>query len=541
MSGAMSRTKITYRSFFILAASLLLLTFRVDAQSLSKVEKEAIEAFDKRDFQKALTSAEALLSANNQRVDVLFIAAESAHNLRKFDLAEIYFSRINPANRIGRYSVTDLRLAEIKAATGKCEEAKRFYQNYLLINPDPNDLFSRIVKEKIDNCKVSTPLVQSNVSNFNIKPLGKNINTPYHDIAPQRYADKIYFTTAVPVDGNMKPVNRIFYAVREESPKPFVETPKLPGLQVANAALTPEADRIYYTICKDENFTTQEQCEIWYRDRTYEGAWSYQVRLPRHINLAGYTATQPNIGFDRPSNKQILYFVSNRPGGKGKLDIWSSVIERDGTFGEPVCLPFNTMDDEVTPFFFSPNQSLYFSSNSSQGLGGHDVYIAGKAATGNWTRPQILEGINTAFDEIYFYLHQGSHTGYFASNRPNAGCPEPITACRNFDLYEVHTFSMLDVSVFNAVDSTALTGSTLELMDLGTGFIDTTCVRIPVNNTKLGIGTGKAYRLIVSQPGYYPVYADIEPQQVSFLTHFEKKVFLKPMRKGSAPAGGTDR
>ena len=504
---------------------------RVIAQSWNTTEQEAVEAFEQRDFEKALARAESLLALDSQRVDALFIGGESARNLGANDLAEIYLSRIPNQAKKGRYAITDLRLAEINVARGKCEEGNRFFRRYLALCPDPDDLFARYVEEKVKACTGVQTSVKTQV-NVDIRPLGKNINTPFSDHAPVRYADKMYFTTPVSTGQDGRQVNRIFTAIRDEPAQPFVENPKQTDLQISNVALTPNADRIYYTLCKDADVLSQNKCEIWFRDKSYEGFWEHPVRLPRHINLPDFTTTQPNIGFDRSSNKKMLYFVSNRPGGKGKLDIWCSVIERDGTFGEPYPLPINTPDDDVTPYFFTPTQTIYFSSNTASGEGGFDIYKAEKTAMSTWTQPQNLEApLNTPYDETYFILHHGSHAGYFSSNRPNPGCPDAGTACKNFDLYEVRMFALLDLSVYNAADSSALSGSNVELIDMTTGQTDTTLIKMPGSASSLVLGLGHAYRLIVSQSGYYPVYEEIDTQRLNFSSRRDAQVFMKPMKK----------
>lgn len=509
-------------------------------QTLNATEKLALEAFDQGDFQAALTHAQALLSIDNSRIDALFMAGQSAFQTGRFDLAEIYFSRIPELNRTGLYTATNLRLAEMSIMQDKCVEAKRLYEAFQQNNLNSEDLFSKTIKEKIEQCqKKEEPapeLVQvEDVQKINIRALEENVNTPKNEIALQRYADKLYFTRAIMLEGSQKPVNRIFTVVRGEPPRPFVENPKQISLQVGNPALTPKADRIYYSICKDSDYTKQEQCQIWYRDRTYDGAWSHPIALPKHINLSGFTATQPNIGFDILSNQEILYFVSDRPGGRGKMDIWATEVRRDGSFGEPINLDCNSPDDDVTPFFHPQEKSLYFSSNREEGLGGFDVYVTEKAVANTWTTPKNLKEVNSTFDDLYFYLHQSSHKAYLSSNRPTSACPDPAASCQNFDLYEVKSFSSLPISVFNAVDSIELKGCNIELMDVETGRIDTTIVGLRTNSAQIPISAGKSFRLIISKPNYYPLFDEIKSQRFNFHSLPEKKVYLIPMQKESIP------
>ena len=72
--------------------------------------------------------------------------------------------------------------------------------------------------------------------------------------------------------------------------------------------------------------------------------------------------SQPSIS---PDGKE-LYFVSNRPGGKGKMDLWKSSLTEEGSFGQPINLgkEINTQEDEMSPFIHMDNQTLYFASKA---------------------------------------------------------------------------------------------------------------------------------------------------------------------------------
>ena len=69
----------------------------------------------------------------------------------------------------------------------------------------------------------------------------------------------------------------------------------------------------------------------------------------------------------------------------GGMDIWCSPIERNGTYGKPFPLPFNTTADEVTPFFHQQKQVLYFSSNWAGSESGFDIYQSANTWSGTPT------------------------------------------------------------------------------------------------------------------------------------------------------------
>ena len=65
------------------------------------------------------------------------------------------------------------------------------------------------------------------------------------------------------------------------------------------------------------------------------------------------------------SGDSLLYFSSNRSGGYGGSDIYVSMLNADGDWGEPLNLgyPINTEADE-RDFIVTPDGSgMYFASN----------------------------------------------------------------------------------------------------------------------------------------------------------------------------------
>ena len=70
--------------------------------------------------------------------------------------------------------------------------------------------------------------------------------------------------------------------------------------------------------------------------------------------------TQATIGIH--SNIKALYFVSDRKGGFGGLDIWVSIIDEKGNFGIPINAgnKINSSFDEITPFYNKYDQKYIF-------------------------------------------------------------------------------------------------------------------------------------------------------------------------------------
>src|SRR5690606_24760973 len=114
-----------------------------------------------------------------------------------------------------------------------------------------------------------------------------------------------------------------------------------------------------------------------------------------------------------------LYFVSNRKGGQGGMDIWYSDWAGE-SWGEPVNLgpTVNTPYDEQTPVIHFDNETLYFSSDGHPGLGRQDIYVT-RLREGRWTEPANLGyPLNTNRDESGLIVSLDGTKAYFAAERP---------------------------------------------------------------------------------------------------------------------------
>ncbi len=139
-----------------------------------------------------------------------------------------------------------------------------------------------------------------------------------------------------------------------------------------------------------------------------------EAELLRTIDEEGFTSTMPSVGVI--DGTEYLFFVSNRPGGKGKMDIWYA-RSSNGTFINPENAGdiINTVDDELTPFY--RNDQLYFSSDWHKGFGGTDIFSI-KGTPGSWGFPTNLgKPLNSSYNDVY-YKEINDTLAFLSSNRP---------------------------------------------------------------------------------------------------------------------------
>ena len=101
------------------------------------------------------------------------------------------------------------------------------------------------------------------------------------------------------------------------------------------------------------------------------GKWEKPEKLPAHINVGGKVQTP----FLHPDG-QTLYFSADSLPGMGGSDIYFTRREPDGVWGKPQNLgfPINTKGEEGMLIVSLDGRTAYFASDRPGGKGGLDIY-----------------------------------------------------------------------------------------------------------------------------------------------------------------------
>ena len=517
-----------YIRYWFLILTLLGIGSEGYGQYLDHYEKYALGAYHSKNYSTALLYSQKVLEIDSQSITSLFITGEAAKNMEKYEMAEMYLEKIPDEGKIGYFSASDFELAVVKRNLRKYDEAIAFYKKYLSVNRAADDLLTLYAEEELKLLQEMSDEEKSAFI-FRPRPLSANINTEFTESAPFRYADKLYFTSAYKEGEKTPTVSRIFEAIQHYPARLVAVNPKDGTLNASNITLMPDASRMYYTLCEDNDYRLQNQCGIWFRNREYDGTWGPPKKLPAQINLKNHTTTQPTIGWDKNFRKYVLYFASDRPGGKGKLDIWGVTIERDGTFGEPFNLPFNTPEDEVTPFYHQASQTLFFSSNGMETMGGLDILKVSKEED-SWTEPENLgELFNSSSDDLYYTFHSSSGNAYFSSGRLS-----DVTRSQNRldnDLYEAHVFVDVKIQAFDSLNHTPLKSPSVKVEDLSVQSVGNFSTRPDETQMVVRLEAGKKYQLTLNVTGYEPVIFDLNTLNYSCITTLERTFYLQAYKK----------
>jgi outer membrane protein OmpA-like peptidoglycan-associated protein len=176
---------------------------------------------------------------------------------------------------------------------------------------------------------------------------------------------------------------------------------------------------------RSENGWDQGGCDL-YMAYTGDSVWSTPENFGATINTPAFEG-MPALS---PDNRE-LYFVSDRPGGFGGLDIWVSKFD-NGLWQAPRNLGplINTAGNETAPFIHIDNNTLYFASDALPGMGGNDIYYCRRINDTTWSKPQNMGyPYNTSSDENSICVTIDGTRAYLASDRDSTS--------GNFDIYQV--------------------------------------------------------------------------------------------------------
>jgi WD40-like Beta Propeller Repeat len=126
-------------------------------------------------------------------------------------------------------------------------------------------------------------------------------------------------------------------------------------------------------------------------------------------------------GFEDPTTGRLtLYFNSDRPGGVGGLDIYTSTLQADGKFSAPKLVPeLSTSADDTMPTIREDGLELFLTSTRPGGLGGIDIWTSTRASTSDpWSTPvNVGAPVNTSFGEQRGVTFGDATKLYFFSGR----------------------------------------------------------------------------------------------------------------------------
>jgi outer membrane protein OmpA-like peptidoglycan-associated protein len=289
------------------------------------------------------------------------------------------------------------------------------YNKYKELLPSTDRVNIEYVDKQIDACNVALEylenpidiqktnlgeLINNNASNYKAVISGDGNTLIYMNELP--FYDAVYFSRFE--DGKWTEPTNITSQIQSDGDQ-FVTSASFDGTQ------------LYLT--KEDNFNSDIYTSSYVNEQ-----WAKSMPLSKPVN-SKYWESHASISKDG----KTLYFTSNRRGGLGEMDIYKSVLNEEGEWGNPKNLGsvVNTALNEDTPFITEDGKSLFFSSQGHSSMGGYDIYVTSIDDEGNWTDPVNLGyPINTTDDDLFYYPWNNGQVAYLALLEPDGYGKEDI-------------------------------------------------------------------------------------------------------------------
>lgn len=416
-------------------------------------------------------------------------------------------------------------------SNGEYQKALSSFETFLTYK-DKRATMNDSARKMIEKCHFALNQVANPVP-FSPKNIGVGVNTDLDEYWPSLSVDEktLVYTVRLPKspDKGIKGTKwqeDLYISFRNDDGEwakgEPVKSPLNTEFNEGAQSVSSDGKTIYFTICRGE-------CNLYQSVLEPDGLWSPPQKLPPTINTERYSEKQPSISPDG----RTLYFVSNRPEGFGKFDIWKSELKPDGTWGSPSNLGsvINTDESEQSPFIHFDNKTLYFSSSGHMGMGGQDIFVSRLDSMGNWTTPINLGyPINTHGDEDGLIVNARGNNAYYSSD---------INPERGRDIFTFELYPEVRPTPTSYITGTVRNSKTLEPVEANIKLVDLKLDRVVMDvvSTLKGeflvcLPVNNRYGLFVSAPGYlfHSEHFDLT-EYYSFDKPLRLDVLLQPIEK----------
>jgi outer membrane protein OmpA-like peptidoglycan-associated protein len=197
-----------------------------------------------------------------------------------------------------------------------------------------------------------------------------------------------------------------------------------------NPVLSPDGKTLYFVrVDHPQNrHGVKGSQDAWVTNLQEDGSWSTAQRMPDQINIGRYNAV---LSVSDNGKTLLINGVYNKKGTLWKKRGFSLVKMGESGWGrpEPVKISgYNTMSKgpHNSAFLSADGKSLILSFGKKRNRNIQNLYYSAMMSDGKWSRPFLLEGLNSKFTDEAPFLSANNREIYFTSNRRSQS---------NFDIY----------------------------------------------------------------------------------------------------------
>ncbi|MFT5617620.1 MAG: OOP family OmpA-OmpF porin [Arenicella sp.] len=529
--------------FLLTACFFCLFSANIDAQKYSSSNKKAIKLFEDarkssldRDFDKAITTLEKALKTDpnfaeaHQEMGMYYMV------LRDIPKARGYFNKaleLQPDAK--NMMMSNIEIATFSLIEGDYEQANKLAKKYLSYNPPAR--FIRYTNKAKGIISTSDYAIEGmkNPVDFKPTPLSDSVNKFSHQFFPVLTADQktMIFTALDETLGD----ENMFECTRQEdgtwsSPKGILELNT--KFNEGTCSISADGKTILFTSCEGAGNKRQiyGSCDL-FISKKVGGVWSPPRNIGNAINTK-YWESQPALSADG----NIIFFASDRPGGKGGRDLWITKADEKGKWSRPINLEaVNSRGNEFSPFIHASGQNLFFSSDGFGGFGRLDLFKSDKDKLNNWSKPENLGyPINNSGDQAALFITADGLKGYYSDGIMKDG--RRVKDIINvFDIpkeIQIQTVSDVVKGIVYDNKTKEKIGAKIDLLDLATEkVISSVTSDIKDGDYLITLAQGSEYALYVNKPGYLFKSLSFNYKEKKDAQSIEVDVYLDPIEKDS--------
>jgi tetratricopeptide (TPR) repeat protein len=401
--------------------------------------KHAQEKYKNGDYVYALELYEQAMQIDSNSIDILWEYAETLRAYKDYRKATIYYQKVYERENGLIYPNSQLYYGLMLKQTGQYEEALNTFKKVKSQFKSEKDSYPYLKSvREIESCSWALDNKSANDSLI-FKRLLAPINSEDSEFGHLIWDDKLIFSSlkadSVGSDEEVyaKNYKTQLYSYRinhSEDDIQRIEALSESGKSIGNGSFSIDSSRFYYSNCEDDAYNYA--CKIMVAE-VVDSLFNTVDSLGEIINKNGFNTTMPAIG--QLDGKEVLFFSSDRNGGKGGMDIWFSYITNGNQYSEPVNLEaINSIDNEVSPWWDDAQKQLYYSSSWFDGFGGFDVFKSDYKSY-DFSEPiNIGLPYNSPANDLYYF--KDADTAYFSSNRIGVNYSKNPTCCS--DIFKVN-------------------------------------------------------------------------------------------------------
>ncbi len=384
-------------------------------KKMAKAE-EALKAGEYYDAIDLFKDAYSSIKNKEAKTEVVFKIAECYKLIDEPDKAELWYKKAITKGYPDPTAI--LYYAQQMMKNGEYQQAIEEFNKYKQLVPnDPRS------NEGIQSCDQALKWMDQ-PTGYRIEEM-RYFNSRFSDFSPAYARDDyqvVYFTSSRDeATGNKvhgatgQNFSDIFISKRDRkgkwsTPVPL-EGPVNTPFEEGTPSLSSDYNTMYFTRCEMDKHR-KLGCRIMVSKKNGE-EWG----KPEDLKLVPDSLTEAHPAIS--SDGLTLFFVSDKPGGFGKKDLWKVTRGSEGdAWGEPENLgpDINTEGNEMFPYV-DHKGTLYFASDGWPGMGGLDIFRAKQNDNGRWKVENLRYPINSPADDFGIIMQDNEIKGFFSSSR----------------------------------------------------------------------------------------------------------------------------